>query len=77
MILRCSVSQVQAVMYLLLGYATNLFNPEAEVLIEEALKCWGVALAVEPAASISLHFFWGGGSAILLCLLLLCCRCKQ
>lgn len=39
--------QVQAVMYPLISYATNLSNPEAEVLIEEALKCWGVALAVE------------------------------
>jgi hypothetical protein len=32
-------------MYPLLSYATNLSNPEAEVLVEEALKCWGVALA--------------------------------
>jgi hypothetical protein len=34
-------------MYPLLQYATNLSNPEAEVLVEEALKCWGVALAGE------------------------------
>jgi hypothetical protein len=37
----------------LLGYATNLSNPEAEVLIKEALKCWGVALAVELSAVAS------------------------
>lgn len=43
--------QVQAVMYPLISYATNLSNPEAEVLIEEALKCWGVALAVEPSVA--------------------------
>lgn len=46
-----SKPQVQAVMYPLLSYATNLSNPEAEVLVEEALKCWGVALAVEPAVA--------------------------
>jgi hypothetical protein len=40
----CAV-QLQGVMYPLLSYATNLSNPEAEVLVEEALKCWGVALA--------------------------------
>jgi hypothetical protein len=49
--------QVQAVMYPLLGYATNLSNPEAEVLIEEALKCWGVALAVEPAVAFGNALF--------------------
>lgn len=38
-------------MYPLINYATNLSNPEAEVLIEEALKCWGVALAVEPTVA--------------------------
>eukprot|EP00879_Flechtneria_rotunda_P029048 GHRR01031307.1.p2 GENE.GHRR01031307.1~~GHRR01031307.1.p2 ORF type:complete len:102 (+),score=19.17 GHRR01031307.1:234-539(+) len=38
-------------MYPLLNYATNLSNPEAEVLVEEALKCWGVALAVEPSVA--------------------------
>jgi hypothetical protein len=41
--------QVQAVMYPLLGYATNLSNPEAEVLIEEALKCWGFHACIEAA----------------------------
>lgn len=43
-VLSCPV-QLQGVMYPLLQYATNLSNPEAEVLVEEALKCWGVALA--------------------------------
>jgi hypothetical protein len=57
--------QVQAVMYPLLGYATNLSNPEAEVLIEEALKCWGVALAVEPAVAPQLVGLLGNMSHLL------------
>ncbi|WIA23852.1 hypothetical protein OEZ85_013510 [Tetradesmus obliquus] len=57
--------QVQAVMYPLLGYATNLHNPEAEVLVEEALKCWGVALAVEPAVAPQLVGLLGNMSHLL------------
>ncbi len=36
-------------MYPLLRYATDPSSPESEVLLEEALRCWGVALAVAPA----------------------------
>jgi hypothetical protein len=52
-------------MYPLLSYATNLQNPEAEVLIEEALKCWGVALAVEPAVAPQLVGLLGNMSHLL------------
>jgi hypothetical protein len=67
-----NVLQVQAVMYPLLGYATNLSNPEAEVLIEEALKCWGVAPAVsQPAYAIGIDHW------CVFVALQMCCRCKQ
>jgi hypothetical protein len=52
-------------MYPLLSYATNLQNPEVEVLIEEALKCWGVALAVEPAVAPQLVGLLGNMSHLL------------
>ena len=51
-------------MYPLLSYATNLGNPEAEVLVEEALKCWGVALAGMIFFLVFCPITWvGGGGA--------------
>lgn len=49
--------QVQAVLYPLLNYATDLRGPEGEVLVEEAFKLWAVTLSAcstVPAPLLSL-----------------------
>lgn len=39
---------IQEVVYPLLMHSTNLNNPQSEVLIEDALKLWDIALVLQP-----------------------------